>query len=176
VLEILQLVKEDKEQRNSLADQFGDTVRYLNELNAWMEAFVTKTGGNDLVLQKISETMDRISQDPNAGAFNLRNMGSSGNPEASASLTDVQGLVTQTRAQESVLYELKASIQAVLAAIQDNARQQAELRETQGTVSILINWVRLIRMIRYRRNSRCLRQEQTRARRLAKRYCGESLS
>lgn len=142
MLEILQLVKEDKEQRNSLADQFGDTVRYLNELNAWMEAFVTKTGGNDLVLQKISETMDKISQDPNAVAFNLRNMGaSSGNSEANAALVEVQGLVSQARVQESVLYELKASIQAVLGAIQDNAMQQADLRETQGSLLTLTSWV-----------------------------------
>lgn len=137
MLEILQIVKEDHEQRVSLADQFGDTVRYLHELNAWMEAFVNKTGGNDQILNRIADTMDKISRDPDASVFTVQNIETEGdNTEANGASINAQDKLSQTKDQESVLQDIKASIQAVLAAIQDHAERQAEYQKGQGTTFI----------------------------------------
>ncbi|KAG8790124.1 hypothetical protein FRC17_009006, partial [Serendipita sp. 399] len=61
ILEILSIVKEEQDQRATISEQFGDSVRYLNELNTWMEAFVTKTAGHEQLLQAISSTLDKLS-------------------------------------------------------------------------------------------------------------------
>lgn len=108
------LLKDGQQEKSSISSQFEDSVRYLNELNGWMEAFVAKTSAQEQILQKIAENMEDVVQDPTMTMHNLS--------------PDSQGLV----GSGETLADLKANMQGVLRAIEDDMRQHAEFRETQG--------------------------------------------
>lgn len=119
------MVKQEQEQRVQIVNQCADSVRYLNELNVWMEGFSNKTEDHQNLLQGLTQTVDRIAQALNtaqpaqnaATSSELGNIGSSGSqPEGPGK--EVAKLVNN---MESVLEALNISVQ-----------QQKESKETQG--------------------------------------------
>jgi hypothetical protein len=77
-----------------------------------MEAFVTKTGGQEELLQSIANAVSNITQDST-----MHNLAPSG-----------QG----ARSSDAALEDLKTSMQAILSAIGDDIRQHTEFREAQS--------------------------------------------
>lgn len=142
IAEILNLVKQDHDHRSSISTQLDDTVRYLNELNSWMEAFLGKTSGSEQFLQKISEILERIAQGPAALNTILQNIerGANGTEVTTGILEGVHSLLSHAKTQECILEELKGSIQETLVAIQENSKQQAEIQESQGTDPLEQPW------------------------------------
>ncbi|KAG8840844.1 hypothetical protein FRC20_005387, partial [Serendipita sp. 405] len=61
ITEILSIVTEERDQHTKTAEQFEDSIRYLNELNTWMEAFVTKTAGHEELLHAILSTLEKLT-------------------------------------------------------------------------------------------------------------------
>ncbi|KAJ7497252.1 hypothetical protein FB451DRAFT_1550172 [Mycena latifolia] len=58
--EILELLKEDRLQRSVQAHQQTDSVRYLNELNSWLEAFV---GGGTAQIQGVAAGVEKLCKE-----------------------------------------------------------------------------------------------------------------
>jgi hypothetical protein len=80
-----------------------------------MEAFVTKTGGQEELLQSIANAVGNITQDST-----MHNLPPSG-----------QG----ARSPDIALEDLKISMQAVLSAIGEDIQHHTEFRESQGALS-----------------------------------------
>lgn len=80
-----------------------------------MEAFVTKTGGQEQLLQSIANSVGNITQDST-----MHNLS-----------PDRQG----ARSPDAALEGLKISMQTILSAIGDDIQQHTEFREAQGAVS-----------------------------------------
>jgi hypothetical protein len=80
-----------------------------------MEAFVTKTGGQEQLLQSIADTVGKTTQD--SIMHNLA--------------PNKQG----TGTSDATLEDLKTSMQTILRAIGDDMQQHTEFREAQGTFS-----------------------------------------
>ncbi|CAK5281490.1 unnamed protein product [Mycena citricolor] len=57
--QVLHLLKEESSQRSVLTQQQGDSVRYLNELNSWLEAFVS---GGTSQIQVIATGVEKLGQ------------------------------------------------------------------------------------------------------------------
>ncbi|KAF8210186.1 hypothetical protein K438DRAFT_1809137 [Mycena galopus ATCC 62051] len=57
--QILELLKEDGLQRSAQAHQQTDSVRYLNELNSWLEAFVS---GGTAQIQAVAAGVEKLCQ------------------------------------------------------------------------------------------------------------------
>ena len=85
-----------------------------------MEAFVTKTGGQEQLLQNISDAMENIQRDKSVTMQNLA-------PEVQAA-----GQLGNT------FDDLKTSIQVVLRTIEDDMRLHAEFRGAQGSLRHLL--------------------------------------
>ncbi|KAG8812876.1 hypothetical protein FRC17_001773 [Serendipita sp. 399] len=107
IFEILSIVKEERDQRVTISEQFGDSVRYLNELNTWMEAFVTKTAGHEQLLQAISSTLDKLS-------------GMERVTDEEGEITELHNeTATEAESKREVLTELKAALSEFTNAIQE---------------------------------------------------------
>lgn len=78
-----------------------------------MEAFVTKTGGQEELLQSIANAVGNITQD-----------------------SAMHNLAPSRQGADIALEDLKISMQAILSAIGDDIQQHTEFREAQGALSL----------------------------------------
>nr|KAG8837971.1 hypothetical protein FRC18_007059 [Serendipita sp. 400] len=148
ITEILSIVTEERDQHMKTAEQFEDSIRYLNELNTWMEAFVTKTAGHEELLHAILSTLEKLT---GAAEEIKKDEESTENRKESAS---------EAESKNNTLIELKAALgdftkalndfknehatTNILSTIEKNrAEQEALLRHIAGELSADIRGDRL---------------------------------
>ncbi|CAG7854961.1 SubName: Full=Uncharacterized protein {ECO:0000313/EMBL:CCA71531.1} [Serendipita indica DSM 11827] len=125
IQEILRIVKAEQEQQLATGNQFEDSIRYLNELNKWMEAFVAKTSDHEQLLHKISGTLEKVVSNNQASA--LRAIGS--DATEGSSQEPMTGLKASVDTFLSKLNELQGSggLLPIMAMIKQNRSEQDEL-------------------------------------------------
>ncbi|KAF9478805.1 hypothetical protein BDN70DRAFT_726008 [Pholiota conissans] len=105
VEKILSLVQEDGNKQSLLSQQQADSVRYLNELNSWLEAFV-KNGTSQI--QGISVNLDRLCGEL---GFSER----TNDPQSQPNLVnDIRQLVAGMKARDQNFTSLQAAVHSLL--------------------------------------------------------------
>lgn len=128
--EILALVKEDRDQRAVIANQFGDSVRYLNELNSWMESFVTSTYGN---FQAMSTGVEQLCKE-----LALPKEATDSTPSKPDSigtaLGDIRKLIDQDGQKQQQFEAIQTSVASLVRQVNTDLQQRVEVnaRQSQG--------------------------------------------
>ncbi|KAJ7593917.1 hypothetical protein C8J56DRAFT_1160658 [Mycena floridula] len=141
--EIVGLVQTDSEKRNVQMQQQADSVRYLNELNLWLEAFVNHGTSQ---IQVMSGSVDRLCTELGCGPAQERN------PAGLAA--DIRDLAQEIKTREQSTAALQAAINNLAGSLNADAsianmihRQQEEheglLRAVAGELSNEIRGERL---------------------------------
>jgi hypothetical protein len=133
VLEILALVNEDRDQRTIIANQFGDSVRYLNELNTWMESFVTNTYDN---FQAMSAGVEQLCKEL-ALPTEVKD-GTPSKPDSiGIAIRDIRRLIDQGGQKQHQFEAIQTSVASLVQQGNINLQQHAEAnaRQNQGVNS-----------------------------------------
>ncbi|KAI3618661.1 hypothetical protein WG66_016661 [Moniliophthora roreri] len=97
--EILKLSKQEEEHHNVQAQQQADSVRYLNELNMWLEAFVNNGTSH---IQGMSSNLNRLWDALGSGDNSDKNM-----------LADIRQLVQETHVREQHAATLQETVNSI---------------------------------------------------------------
>ncbi|TCD66723.1 hypothetical protein EIP91_001016 [Steccherinum ochraceum] len=138
--EILELLKADFEHRTAQGDQNTDSVRYLHELNSWLEAFVNHgTSQIDNVLAGVQHLCNQLGPVPEVQV--MQDVGPDGAPqplqEPPNLLSDVRSLLTVSKEREGNTLALEASVNGLVAVVHEELRRNAESRNALTTESIV---------------------------------------
>ncbi|KAK1233643.1 hypothetical protein PQX77_003187 [Marasmius sp. AFHP31] len=101
--EIIKLLKEGEVNHSAQVQQQSDSVRYLNELNAWLEAFVNNGTSH---IQGMSSALKQLCDVLGFDAANSKDQGRS-------LLSDVQTLVQETRLREQHAATLQETVNSI---------------------------------------------------------------
>ncbi|KAF8904409.1 hypothetical protein CPB84DRAFT_1772964 [Gymnopilus junonius] len=115
LIKILSLVQEDSNKQTLLAQQQADSVRYLNELNSWLEAFV-QNGTSQI--QGISANVDRLC---NELGFNSDLVPGS---NQSNLVNDIRQLVVGMKARDQNFAALQAAVHSLLEVLTNSQTQK----------------------------------------------------
>ncbi|THH31346.1 hypothetical protein EUX98_g2854 [Antrodiella citrinella] len=138
--EFLELLKMDLDQRASQTDQQTDSVRYLHELNSWLEAFVNHgTSQIDNVLAGVQHLCKELGPIPELQVMQNVSHGEGRGPsqESSNLLSDIRRLLVTSQEREGNTLALEASVNGLVAAVHEELRRGAESRNTLTTESIV---------------------------------------
>ncbi|KAL4252806.1 hypothetical protein ABKN59_005406 [Abortiporus biennis] len=151
--EMLELVKTEQTQRAAQLEQQTDSVRYLNELNSWLEAFVNHgTSQIEQVaagMQHLCKELGPIPEIQPPVVTELCDIGSGGaeaseeGAEAPAPapggnlLSDIRRLLVDNKERENDTAVLQASVNGLIAAVQEDLRRNSESRNMLTTESIV---------------------------------------
>ncbi|KAL0068750.1 hypothetical protein AAF712_004079 [Marasmius tenuissimus] len=103
IAEILKLLKEEEANRSAQAQQQSDSVRYLNELNVWLEAFVNNGTSH---IQGMSSALKQLCDALGFDAASSKDQGRS-------LISDVQKLVQETRLREQHAATLQETVNSI---------------------------------------------------------------
>ncbi|CAL1707266.1 unnamed protein product [Somion occarium] len=142
VQEILELIKNEQAQRAEQAEQQADSVRYLNELNSWLEAFVNHgTSQIDSVVagvQQLCKELGPVSELQNLASENDGKPLPGGLPNPAGNLlADFRSFLLKDQEREENTTILQASVNGLVAAVQEDLRRNAESRNQLTTESIV---------------------------------------
>ncbi|KAH9485558.1 hypothetical protein JR316_0002468 [Psilocybe cubensis] len=113
---LLAIVQEDGNKQTLLAQQQADSVRYLNELNSWLESFVNNGTSQ---IQGISANIERLCNDLGAGPSRP------GTPGARSNLVnDIRQLVAGMKARDQNFASLQAAVHGLLEVLTVSQTQQ----------------------------------------------------
>ncbi|PPR07712.1 hypothetical protein CVT26_003735, partial [Gymnopilus dilepis] len=137
---ILNLVQEDSNKQTLLAQQQADSVRYLNELNSWLEAFV-QNGTSQI--QSISANVDRLCTElglgsppgPPGGLDPSSKDGGNTNTNTNANVNlvnDIRQLVMGMQARDQNFAALQAAVHSLLEVL--TASQNQKEAEISGEI------------------------------------------
>ncbi|THH15640.1 hypothetical protein EW146_g4865 [Bondarzewia mesenterica] len=137
VEEILTLLKDAQGQRNLQMEQQSDGVRYLNELNTWLEAFVN-TGTAQI--QQVAAGVQHLCK--SVGIANeLQDEDEGNNAEAGDQsetlLGSIRQLVADGKMREQDSANLQRAIDGLIAAMNEDMRKNAEMRNAYTTESVI---------------------------------------
>ncbi|KAJ6609872.1 hypothetical protein B0H10DRAFT_453225 [Mycena sp. CBHHK59/15] len=109
--QILELFREDILQRSAQGQQQTDSVRYLNELNSWLETFVS---GGTAQIQAVAAGVDKLCKE----------LGCSGDsPSRGNNLyTDLRQLIANLQARDQSTTTLQLSVNNLAALINSESR------------------------------------------------------
>ncbi|KAK7676865.1 hypothetical protein QCA50_020201 [Cerrena zonata] len=137
--EILELLKTEQAQRATQVEQQTDSVRYLNELNTWLEAFVNHgTSQIDTVVSGVHQLCKELG--PVTELQNLTPEGEEGGEpreHSSSLLSDIRRFLIKNQDREESTAVLQASVNGLVAAVQEDLRRNAEARNQFTTESIV---------------------------------------
>ncbi|KAL0577024.1 hypothetical protein V5O48_004958 [Marasmius crinis-equi] len=103
IAEILKLMKEEETHRTAQAQQQVDSVRYLNELNVWLEAFVNNgTSHIQGMSSSLKQLCDTLGFSSAHGIDQNRNL-----------LSDLHKLVQETHAREQHAATLQETVNSI---------------------------------------------------------------
>ncbi|KAF8197862.1 hypothetical protein BJ912DRAFT_47061 [Pholiota molesta] len=130
VEKILSLVQEDSNKQTLLSQQQADSVRYLNELNSWLEAFVNNGTSQ---IQSISANLDRLCQEL---GFNEQADGlqSQSGPQPNL-VNDIRQLVAGMKARDQNFASLQAAVHSLLEVLTASQTQQGA--DSQAIASLM---------------------------------------
>ncbi|KAI0075117.1 hypothetical protein K474DRAFT_1773484 [Panus rudis PR-1116 ss-1] len=134
--EILTLLQAEQRQRIAQGEQQADNARYLNELNTWLEAFVrhgssqidTMSTDVQQLCKELGPVMELQDSAPEEAGEGQRR----GNL-----LADIRQFLIQCKEREDNTNILQASVNGLMAAVQEDLRRNAEARNTLTTESII---------------------------------------
>ncbi|KAH9859073.1 hypothetical protein C2E23DRAFT_855733 [Lenzites betulinus] len=132
--EVLVLLKDAEEQRVTQMEQQTDSIRYLNELNSWLEAFV-KHGTSQI--EGVAAGVQQLCQElgPVQGS---QVVGADGETPAQGNLlSDIRRLLVQHQEREENAVTLNSSVNGLVAAVQEDMRRNAEARNLLTTESVV---------------------------------------
>lgn len=127
-------MKEDRDQRAVIANQFGDSVRYLNELNSWMESFVTSTYGG---FQAMSAGVEQLCKEL-ALPKEVNDSAPSRPDSIGTALGDIRKLIDQGGQKQQQFEAIQTSVALLVQQVNTDLQQRAETnaRQNQGVNSI----------------------------------------
>ncbi|KAI1795657.1 hypothetical protein LXA43DRAFT_881482 [Ganoderma leucocontextum] len=136
--ETVALLSDAREQRTAQMEQQTDTVRYLNELNTWLEAFVkhgtSQIEGVAAGIQQLCRDLGPI-HDPQDQVDVPE--GEEPPPPQGGLLSDIRLLLVQNQEREQNAAGLHQSVNGLLAAVQEDLRKNAEARHLLTTESVI---------------------------------------
>ncbi|KAH8994051.1 hypothetical protein EDB92DRAFT_1795873 [Lactarius akahatsu] len=126
----------DEGKSTQLMEQQAESVRYLNELNAWLEAFVNgstaQIGGMAEDVQKLCKALGGVDElqdgpddnsDPTAATMTV--------------LQSVQKLIADNQRRDRDSAHLLTTMNGLAAALNEDMRKNAEMRNAYTTESVL---------------------------------------
>ncbi|KZT10708.1 uncharacterized protein LAESUDRAFT_346053 [Laetiporus sulphureus 93-53] len=132
--EILLLLQNAQDQWAKQNEQQTDSVRYLNELNTWLEAFVNHgTSHIESVAAGIQQLCKDLGPIPE-----LAESAEGEEPRSSGTLLgDIRRLLIENQSREEQSTALHASVNGLIAAVQEDLRKNAEARNMLTTESVV---------------------------------------
>ncbi|KAH9054276.1 hypothetical protein EDB87DRAFT_1209118 [Lactarius vividus] len=131
-----QNILHDEGKSTQLMEQQAESVRYLNELNAWLEAFVNgstaQIGGMAEDVQKLCKALGGVDElqdglddnsDPTAATMTV--------------LQSVQKLIADNQRRDRDSAHLLTTMNGLAAALNEDMRKNAEMRNAYTTESVL---------------------------------------
>ncbi|KAI0766515.1 hypothetical protein BC629DRAFT_1596351 [Irpex lacteus] len=120
--QVLELLTSDKEDRAKVIEQQADSARYLNELNTWLETFVNHGTSQ---IESVAGGVQQLCND--LGPSDV--IGEDGQPVQHAGLlADIRQLLAENKGRDENMTALHGSVGGLMAAVQENLQQGAELR------------------------------------------------
>ncbi|KAG6920248.1 hypothetical protein DXG01_005017 [Tephrocybe rancida] len=110
---IVSLVEKDSERQGIQAQQQSETVRYLTELNSWIEALVSHDAHQK---HKLSTVVDELERDVN------------GEDGGSTLIADIRQIAQDTVARDQSSAALQASVNGLSALMNENAVESSVAR------------------------------------------------
>ncbi|RPD75328.1 hypothetical protein L226DRAFT_534890 [Lentinus tigrinus ALCF2SS1-7] len=135
--EVVALLRDAEEQRASQLEQQTDSIRYLNELNTWLEAFV-KHGTSQI--EGVAAGVQQLCRDlgPITELQDSEGASADGDaPPGSNLLSDIRRLLIENKEREQNTANLHASVNGLMAAVQEDMRHSAETRNMLTTESVI---------------------------------------
>ncbi|VDB95300.1 unnamed protein product [Peniophora sp. CBMAI 1063] len=131
--EILDLVRAGDEHRSLQASQGVENARYLAELNSWLEAFVNHGSSH---LQGISDAVNTITQEigPLPVDETSDDLPTAARPTV---LSSLQELISRSRAQEQENATRREELDALISAMHEEMRLNAEMRNACSSESVM---------------------------------------
>ncbi|TFK89087.1 hypothetical protein K466DRAFT_661831 [Polyporus arcularius HHB13444] len=133
--EVMALLIDAEEQRANQLEHQTDSIRYLNELNTWLEAFV-KHGTSQI--EGVAAGVQQLCRDlgPLHGGEEAQGEGDAPLPGTNL-LSDIRRLLVEGQARDQNTANLHASVNGLIAAVQDDMRHSAETRSMLTTESVI---------------------------------------
>ncbi|KAI0705100.1 hypothetical protein C8T65DRAFT_830644 [Cerioporus squamosus] len=133
--EVMMLLRDAEEQRANQLEQQTDSIRYLNELNTWLEAFV-KHGTSQI--EGVAAGVQQLCRDlgPLKGGEEAPGEGDAPQPGTNL-LSDIRRLLMENQERDQNAANLHASVNGLIAAVQDDMRHSAETRNILTTESVM---------------------------------------
>ncbi|KAI0630124.1 hypothetical protein C8Q77DRAFT_1136552 [Trametes polyzona] len=132
--EVLTMLKDAEEQRVTQMEQQTDSIRYLNELNCWLEAFV-KHGTSQI--EGVAAGIQQLCQDLGPVPELQDAEGEGEAPPGGSLLSDIRRLLVQHKEREEQAVTLHSSVNGLVAAVQEDMRRNAEARNLMTTESVV---------------------------------------
>ncbi|KAF8973054.1 hypothetical protein BDZ97DRAFT_648730 [Flammula alnicola] len=127
---ILSLIQEDSHKQTLLAQQQADSVRYLNELNTWLEAFVNNGTSQ---IQGISMNIDRLCREMGFSAEETSGrLQDNSQPNL---VNDIRQLVTGMKARDQNFAALQAAVHSLLEVL--TASQNEKGADSQAIAGLI---------------------------------------
>ncbi|KAL1942035.1 hypothetical protein VTO73DRAFT_6565 [Trametes versicolor] len=130
--EVVTLLKDAEEQRVTQMEQQTDSIRYLNQLNTWLEAFVnhgtSQIEGVAVGVQQLCQTLGPVSE--------LQDIPQDGEAPPGNLLSDIRRLLVQHQERDEHTATLHTSVNGLVAAVQEDMRRNAEARNQITTESV----------------------------------------
>ncbi|KAH7909333.1 hypothetical protein BJ138DRAFT_238157 [Hygrophoropsis aurantiaca] len=124
--EVLTYLKTDETQRKFQLEQQADSVRYLNELNSWLDAFVNNGTAQ---IQSVAEGVEQL----------CKQLGCGGTPgqEADGVLGEIRQQLSVWKDHQENSDQLQMSVESLIQAVQGHLTNGAEERSTLVTESVM---------------------------------------
>ncbi|KAI0821687.1 hypothetical protein BC628DRAFT_1422497 [Trametes gibbosa] len=132
--EVLVLLKDAEEQRVTQMEQQTDSIRYLNELNSWLEAFV-KHGTSQI--ESVAVGVQQLCQE--LGPLQeLQDAQADGEAAPKGNLlSDIRRLLVEHQEREENAATLHSSVNGLVFTVQEDMRRNAEARNMLTTESVV---------------------------------------
>ncbi|OSD07108.1 hypothetical protein PYCCODRAFT_796250 [Trametes coccinea BRFM310] len=131
--EVVSLLKDAEEQRVTQMEQQTDSIRYLNELNTWLEAFVkhgtSQIEGVAAGVQQLCKELGPVEELQDVSS------GEEGKPSGNL-LSEIRRFLAQHSEREQSAANLSASVNGLVAAVQEDLQRNAEARNVLTTESV----------------------------------------
>ncbi|EMD37330.1 hypothetical protein CERSUDRAFT_94339 [Gelatoporia subvermispora B] len=125
--EILDALQAIQMQWSAQTEQQTDSVRYLNELNSWLEAFVNHGTSQ---IEGVAAGVQQLCQELGTA------LTPGGEVQYAGILSEIRVFLAESRAREDNSASLQASVNGLIAAVQEDLRRNAEARNMLTTESI----------------------------------------
>ncbi|KAG9316560.1 hypothetical protein JVU11DRAFT_2611 [Chiua virens] len=123
----------DEEQRKLLLDQQTDSVRYLNELNSWLETFVN---GGTTHIQSVAANVEQLCSHLGIPAES-DTAASDGQPSGQGMLGEIRHLISSVETKALGENQLQASVGELMNAVREQLKTGTENRTALVTDSVL---------------------------------------